>query len=60
MTDPFVGKLTFFRVYSGVLTSGSYVLNSTKNTEKKQEEILKKEVKELEIKRSARRKAQES
>lgn len=30
-TDPFVGKLTFFRVYSGVLESGSYVLNSTKN-----------------------------
>ncbi|MCK6603238.1 MAG: elongation factor G [Bacteroidetes bacterium] len=28
MTDPFVGKLTFFRVYSGVLTSGSYVLNT--------------------------------
>ena len=31
MTDPFVGKLTFFRLYSGVLTAGSYVLNSTKN-----------------------------
>ena len=30
MTDPFVGKLTFFRVYSGVLSSGTYVLNSTK------------------------------
>ncbi len=30
-TDPYVGKLTFFRVYSGVLTSGSYVYNSTKN-----------------------------
>ena len=30
-TDPFVGKLTFFRCYSGVLTSGSYVYNSTKN-----------------------------
>jgi elongation factor G len=29
-TDPFVGKLTFFRVYSGVLDSGSYVYNSTK------------------------------
>jgi elongation factor G len=29
-TDPFVGKLTFFRVYSGVLRSGSYVYNSTK------------------------------
>ncbi|MDR2465538.1 MAG: elongation factor G [Streptococcaceae bacterium] len=30
MTDPFVGKLTFFRVYSGVIESGSYVLNATK------------------------------
>ena len=30
MTDPFVGKLTFFRVYSGHLSSGSYVLNSSK------------------------------
>lgn len=30
MTDPFVGKLAFFRVYSGTLGSGSYVLNSTK------------------------------
>lgn len=31
MTDPFVGQLAFFRVYSGELTSGSYVYNSTKN-----------------------------
>ncbi len=31
MTDPYVGKLTFFRVYSGVLPSGSYVYNSTKD-----------------------------
>ena len=31
MTDPFVGKLAFFRVYSGTLESGSYVLNATKN-----------------------------
>ena len=30
-TDPFVGKLTFFRVYSGVMNSGSYVYNSTKD-----------------------------
>ena len=30
MTDPYVGKLTFFRVYSGTMTSGSYVKNSTK------------------------------
>lgn len=31
MTDPYVGRLSFFRVYSGTLDSGSYVLNSTKN-----------------------------
>lgn len=31
MTDPFVGRLSFFRVYSGTLSSGSYVLNSNKN-----------------------------
>ncbi|MGQ9557159.1 MAG: elongation factor G [Desulfurispora sp.] len=31
MTDPYVGKLTFFRVYSGMLKSGSYIYNSTKN-----------------------------
>ncbi|MDP2299386.1 MAG: EF-Tu/IF-2/RF-3 family GTPase, partial [Actinomycetota bacterium] len=30
MTDPYVGKLTYFRVYSGTITSGSYVLNATK------------------------------
>ncbi len=30
MTDPYVGKLTYFRVYSGMLSAGSYVLNSTK------------------------------
>jgi elongation factor G len=30
-TDPYVGKLTFFRVYSGVLDSGSYIYNSTKD-----------------------------
>ena len=32
MTDPFVGRLTYFRVYSGSIKSGSYVLNATKNT----------------------------
>ena len=31
MTDPFVGKLAYFRVYSGTLNSGSYVLNATKD-----------------------------
>jgi elongation factor G len=31
MTDPFIGRLTFARVYSGVIAGGSYVLNSTKN-----------------------------
>jgi elongation factor G len=35
MTDPFVGKLTFFRVYSGHMNSGSYVLNATKNTKER-------------------------
>ena len=40
MTDPFVGKLTFFRVYSGVLHSGSYVLNSTKGKRERIGRIL--------------------
>ncbi|WP_281884016.1 elongation factor G [Paenibacillus sp. YYML68] len=40
MTDPFVGKLTFFRVYSGVLNSGSYVLNATKNKRERIGRIL--------------------
>ncbi len=40
MTDPFVGKLTFFRVYSGTLNSGSYVLNSTKNAKERVGRIL--------------------
>ena len=40
MTDPFVGKLTFFRVYSGHLSSGSYVLNSTKNIKERVGRIL--------------------
>ena len=31
MTDPFIGKLTYFRVYSGTATAGSYVMNATKN-----------------------------
>jgi elongation factor G len=40
MTDPYVGKLAFFRVYSGVLNSGSYVLNSTKNKRERIGRIL--------------------
>lgn len=40
MTDPFVGRLTFFRVYSGTLSSGSYVLNSTKNEKERIGRIL--------------------
>nr|VZR97106.1 Elongation factor G [Mycoplasma feriruminatoris] len=40
MTDPFVGKLTFFRVYSGILTKGSYVLNSTKQQKERVGRIL--------------------
>lgn len=40
MTDPFVGKLTYFRVYSGTLSSGSYVLNSTKNQRERIGRIL--------------------
>ena len=40
MTDPFVGKLTFFRVYSGKLSAGSYVLNATKNVKERVGRIL--------------------
>ena len=40
MTDPFVGKLTFFRVYSGVLDSGSYVQNSSKGKRERVGRIL--------------------
>ncbi len=40
MSDPYVGKLTFFRVYSGVLNSGSYVLNSTKGKRERIGRIL--------------------
>ncbi|MDQ6988729.1 MAG: elongation factor G [Mariprofundaceae bacterium] len=53
MTDPFVGVLTFFRVYSGVLESGSYVLNSVKNKRERIGRILqmhandRKEIKEV-------------
>jgi elongation factor G len=40
MTDPYVGKLTFFRVYSGTLQSGSYVQNSTKGKRERVGRIL--------------------
>ena len=40
MADPFVGKLAFFRVYSGTLDSGSYVYNSTKGKKERVGRIL--------------------
>ena len=40
MADPFVGKLTFFRVYSGTVASGSYILNSTKDKKERLGRIL--------------------
>lgn len=40
MTDPFVGKLTFFRVYSGIVEKGTYVLNSTKGKKERMGRIL--------------------
>ena len=40
MTDPYVGRLSFFRVYSGVLKSGSYILNSTKGEKERIGRIL--------------------
>src|SRR5574341_67313 len=53
MTDPFVGQLTFFRVYSGVLRAGSYIFNATKDSKERIGRILKmhankrEEVKEM-------------
>jgi len=53
MTDPFVGTLTFFRVYSGVAEAGSYVINSTKGKKERLGRILqmhandRKEIKEV-------------
>jgi len=41
MTDPFVGKLTFTRFYSGTISSGSYVLNSTKNKKERVGRLLR-------------------
>lgn len=52
-TDPFVGKLCYFRIYSGKITAGSYVLNTTKNTKERLSRILRmhanhrEEIKEL-------------
>ena len=40
-TDPFVGKLAFTRVYSGIMKSGSYVLNSTKGKKERIGRIVK-------------------
>jgi elongation factor G len=40
-TDPFVGKITFFRIYSGVLKAGSYVLNSTKGNKERIGRLLR-------------------
>ncbi|MBI5587908.1 MAG: elongation factor G [Deltaproteobacteria bacterium] len=41
MTDPFVGQLTFFRVYSGVMNAGSYVYNSTKDKKERVGRLVK-------------------
>ncbi len=41
MTDPFVGQLTFFRVYSGVMSAGSYVYNSTKDKKERVGRLVK-------------------
>ena len=41
MADPFVGKLVFFRVYSGSLKSGSYIYNSTKGKRERSGRILR-------------------
>mgnify|MGYP000488374829 FL=1 len=40
MTDPFVGRLTFIRVYSGILQSGSYVMNTSKGKRERIGRIL--------------------
>ena len=40
MTDPFVGQLTFIRVYSGVMSAGSYIYNSTKGTKERVGRLL--------------------
>ncbi len=40
MADPFVGKLTFFRVYSGIIQSGTYVINTSKDKHERLGRIL--------------------
>ena len=47
-TDPFVGQLTYFRVYSGKLLSGSYVFNVNKNQKERYDELFNQECKEIE------------
>ncbi len=59
-TDPFVGQLTFFRVYSGTVKAGSYVFNSTKNEKERIGRILRmhanhrEEIEELYLRRHRR------
>jgi len=55
MADPFVGKLAFARVYSGVLTSGSYVYNSTKGKRERVGRILRMHANHREEVRGSRR-----
>ena len=49
MTDPFVGKLAFFRVYSGIMNSGSYVLNATKGKKERVGRILQMHANKREV-----------
>jgi elongation factor G len=53
MTDPFVGTLTFIRIYAGVLQSGTYVLNSTMDKKERIAKIVKMHADEREIIQSA-------
>ncbi len=54
MTDPYVGKLTFFRVYSGVLKSGSYILNANSNVRERIGRLLQMHANHREEKSEAR------
>ncbi|MFH1868273.1 MAG: elongation factor G [Candidatus Omnitrophota bacterium] len=49
VSDPYVGKLTYFRVYSGTFTSGSYMYNATKNTKERIGKIVKMHANKQEI-----------